>query len=119
MNIALWIVQGILAVLFGIAGLTKSTQPKEKLEKQLPWVKDFSLKTVRFIGLAEFLGAIGLILPQLTGVFPILTHMAAAGLAVTMILAAAMVHYPKKEYKATVFNTVLFLLSAFVAFGRM
>ena len=88
MNTILWIFQGLLAAMFTMAGITKSTQPKEKLEKQFPWVKDFSLNTVRFIGLSELLGAIGLIVPWLTGILPVLTPVAALGLCLIMVLAA-------------------------------
>ena len=49
MDIAVWIIQGILALMFLMAGIMKSTQPKDKLVKSLPWVNDFSSQTVRFI----------------------------------------------------------------------
>jgi uncharacterized membrane protein len=117
MNIALWIVQAVLAVMFGIAGAMKSTQPKAKLEPKLPWVEDYSAGTVRFIGIAELAGALGLILPAATGIVPILTPLAATGLAVIMVLAA-LAHVRRKEPSAIVFNAVLFLLAAFVAWGR-
>lgn len=69
MNIAVWIIQGILALMLLMAGIMKSTQPKDKLVKSLPWVNDFSLQTVRFIGISELLGAIGIVVPQLTGIY--------------------------------------------------
>jgi hypothetical protein len=95
----------------------KSTQPKEKLAPRLPWVEDFSVPTVRFIGVVEMLGAIGLILPAATGIAPILTPIAAAGLAVTMVLAAA-THIRRKEPSGVAFNAVLFALAVLVAWGR-
>ena len=113
MNTAIWIAQGILAVMFAMAGVMKSTQPIDKLVKsgRVP------VSTVRFIGLSELLGAVGLILPWVFGILPILTPIAAIGLAVIMVLAA--VHHLKhKESKAVVFNTVLFLLAIFVAYAR-
>ncbi|WP_436839119.1 DoxX family protein [Nonomuraea angiospora] len=64
MNVVLWIVQAVLAAMFGMAGVMKSTQPKDKLAPRLPWVEDFSAGTVRFIGIAEPAGALGLILPR-------------------------------------------------------
>jgi hypothetical protein len=73
MNVFLWIVQAVLAAMFVLAGIMKSTQPKEKLAPKLPWVQDFSAGTVRFIGVAELLGGLGLILPAATGIAPILT----------------------------------------------
>lgn len=117
MGIAVWIIQGILALMFLMAGIMKSTQPKDKLVNSLPWVNDFSLQTVRFIGISELLGAIGIVVPQLTGIFPILSPIAAVGLAAIMVLAAAH-HFPKKEYKEVAFNTTLFILAAVVAFYR-
>lgn len=117
MNATVWIIQGILAIMFAMAGIMKSTQPKGKLVKSLPWVNDFSLPTVRLIGISELLGAIGLVIPQLTGILPVLTPVAAIGLAVIMILAASH-HIRKAEYKAVIFNATLFILSAIVAYYR-
>jgi uncharacterized membrane protein YphA (DoxX/SURF4 family) len=117
MNIAVWIIQGILALMFLMAGIMKSTQPKEKLVKSLPWVNDFSLQTVRFIGISELLGAIGIIIPQLTGILPILSPIAAIGLVVIMVLASAH-HLPKKEFKEVGFNSILLVLAGIVAFYR-
>ncbi|MET0416768.1 MAG: DoxX family protein [Actinoplanes sp.] len=77
MNVVLWIVQIFLAVAFVLAGVMKSTQPKEKLQPNLPWVEDFSLGPVRLIGVAELLGGLGLILPATTGIAPVLTPIAA------------------------------------------
>jgi uncharacterized membrane protein YphA (DoxX/SURF4 family) len=118
MNTIVWIIQGILALIFAMAGIMKTTQPKDKLVKSLPWVNDYSLPTVRFIGVSELLGAIGIIVPQVTGIFPILSPVAAIGLAVIMILAASH-HIRKSEYKEVLINTTLFVLSAIVAYFRL
>lgn len=118
MNTTLWIVQGILAAMFTMAGIMKSTQPIDKLKKSgMNWVGQVPISTVRIIGLSELLGAIGLILPLAFGILPILTPVAAVGLAVIMFLAGVY-HLKHKENKAIVFNAVLFLLAAFVAYGR-
>ena len=118
MNTALWIVQGLLAAMFAFAGTMKFTQPREKLLKQFPWVNDVSIGTVRFIGLSELLGAIGLIVPWLTGILPVLTPVAAVGLCVIMVLATNIIHLKKKEYQGVAINIIVFLLAAFVAYGR-
>jgi uncharacterized membrane protein len=118
MNTALWIIQGLLAAMFAFAGTSKLTLSKEKLEKQFPWAKDFSLNTIRFIGLSELLGAIGLVVPWLTGIAPILTPIAALGICIIMVLASNIVHLKKGEYKEMALNIFLFLLAAFVAYGR-
>lgn len=116
-NIALWIAAGVLAAVFVSAGTLKLTQPKEKLAANLAWVEDFSARTVKFIGLMEVLGAIGLILPAALHIAPILTPLAATGLAITMVLAAV-VHARRKEPQLIVVNAVLFALAAFVAIMR-
>ncbi|MFC0452688.1 DoxX family protein [Rhodococcus jostii] len=117
MNVFLWILQAVLAAMFAAAGVLKSTQPKEKLAKSLPWVEDFSPGTVKFIGVAELLGAIGLILPAVTGIAPILTPIAATALAVVMVLAA-ITHARRKEPSAIAFNAVILIMAAVVAWGR-
>ena len=117
MKVFLWIVAAVLAAAFVLAGLMKATQPKDKLEPRLPWVEDFSAGTVRLIGVAELLGGLGLILPAATGIAPILTPIAATCLAVVMVLAA-ITHIRRKEPSGVAVNAVLFLLAAFVAWGR-
>ena len=117
MNIAIWIVQGILAAMFGMAGVMKSTQPIEKLAEKMPWVNDFSPGIVRLVGISELLGAIGLIVPWATGIQPILTPIAGAALGLVMVLAAAY-HLRKKEYPGIGINFVLGALSLAVAYFR-
>lgn len=85
--------------------------------KSLPWVADFSTGTVRLIGAVEVLGAIGLILPALTGIVPLLTPIAATGLALVMALAIV-VHARRKESSAIAFNAVLLIMAAVIAWGR-
>lgn len=117
MNTTFWIIQGILAAMFGMAGVMKSTQPIPKLVKSVTWSDRFPVTTVRFIGAIEFLAAIGLILPWALQILPILTPLAASGLALVMVLA--IFHHAKhKENQAIAFNLVLLALAAFVAYGR-
>ena len=118
MNTTLWIIQGILATMFTMSGLMKSPQPIDKLLKSgINWADRFPLSTVRFIGISQLLGAIGLILPMLLGFSPILTPLAAAGLALIMLLA--IFHHLKfKEYKAIITNVVIMIMAIFVAYGR-
>jgi uncharacterized membrane protein YphA (DoxX/SURF4 family) len=117
MNIAIWIMQGILAVAFAMAGFMKSTTPKSKLEEKMPWAKDYSAGTIKFIGLSEILGAVGLILPMLLNILPILTAISAVALALVMVLAA-FTHLKGKEYKEVGFNSVLAVLALVVAVAR-
>ncbi len=117
MNIALWIVQGLLALAFLMAGGMKVMQSKEKLAESMAWVNDFSANTVKLIGVLEILGAIGLIAPQATGILPILTPLAAVGLALVMI-GAAITHLRRGEMPMIGINAVLLILALFVAYGR-
>jgi len=117
MNIALWIVQILLAIAFGMAGLTNIIQPKEKLAARTPYVEGFAATTIKLIGTLEVLGAIGLIVPLLTVILPWLTPLAAAGLVLTMLGAMA-THVRRQEHQNLIVNLVLLLLAAFVAYGR-
>lgn len=117
MNIALWISAWIAALGFLAAGVMKATRPKAQLQTRMAWVQDFSATQVKAIGVLEILGAIGLIVPGLTGIAPVLVPIAATGLALLMIGAAG-VHVRRKEPQLIVVNLVLLLLMAFVAWGR-
>ena len=117
MNVFLWILQVLLAVVFAAAGAMKASQPRERLAEKLPWVADFSDGAVRLIGAVEILGALGLILPAATGIATALTPLAALGLAVAMVLAA-LVHARRKEFSAIPPSAVLAVLAALVAWGR-
>ena len=117
MNTALWIVQGLLSAMFVMAGVMKSTQPKEKLAK-MAWTARQTSGMIKFIGVSELLIGLGLILPQLTGILPILTPIAAIALCLIMVLAAVD-HYKSKEMKEIGFNVFVIALAAFVAYGRL
>jgi uncharacterized membrane protein YphA (DoxX/SURF4 family) len=117
MNIALWIVQGVLGLAFLMAGGMKLMKSREEIAQQMAWANDFSDGQVKTIGALELLGAIGVVLPGLVNILPILTPLAAVGLALTM-LGAARTHLRRGENQMIVINAVLFLLAAFVAYGR-
>ena len=117
MNIVLWIIQGLLALGFLLAGSMKTFQPIENLKKNMSWVATTPPAFVRFVGIAEILGAIGLILPALTHIQPWLTIAAAIGLVIAMI-GATILHISRKEYAGLAAPIVLLLLAAFVVLGR-
>ena len=117
MNIVLWIVQGLLAVLYAAAG-TMKTFNTAKAKGMLPWAKDRSDAFVRFVGTSELLGALGLILPLVTGILPWLTVLAATGLALLQLLAIFTEHLPKKEYNVIPVNVLLVALALFIVIGR-
>jgi len=117
LNISLWTVQALLAAMFGMAGISKATRPIAELAPQIPWTAEMSEGLVRFIGVSELAGAVGLLLPALTRVRPGLTPLAAAGLVTVMTLAAAF-HATRGELGGIVVNVVLGGLAAFIAWGR-
>jgi len=115
MNIALWVLQGLIAFVMTAAGGMKLSTPREKLTEKMPWVNDFSAGQVKLIGLAQVLGAIGLVAPWATGILPVLTPIAAVGLALIMGGAVA-THVRRKE---PVVPAVVFVpLCVVIALGR-
>ena len=116
MNYVLWIVQGLLALIFLFTGGTKLILPIEVLTEQSPLPGLF----VRFIGVAEVLGAIGLILPGLVRIWPVLTPLAGSGLVIIMIGATVLTLVGVVPVGAAMalIPLVVGLLSAFVAYGR-
>jgi uncharacterized membrane protein YphA (DoxX/SURF4 family) len=117
MNAIIWILQTLLALAFLAAGLTKISQPRQKLASTMGWVEDFSDPAVRTIGALEVLGALGLLLPALTGMATVLVPIAAVGLAVLMIGAAG-THRRRGELPMIGINAVLLLLAVVVAWAR-
>jgi DoxX-like family len=113
MTYALWIIQGLLALLFLVAGGMKLILPLEALTQQVPLPGWF----LRFIAVAELLGAIGLILPGLLGIRPGLTPLAAAGLVIIMIGATALT-LTTVDVASALMPLVVGLMAAFVAYGR-
>jgi uncharacterized membrane protein YphA (DoxX/SURF4 family) len=117
MKIVLWILQILLAAAFIAAGAMKLTQPLAMLATALPWTADVPGALVRFIGVTEILGALGLVLPAATRILPRLTPLAAAALAVDMVLAT-LFHLVRGEAMAVPPTLVLAALLVFVAWGR-
>jgi uncharacterized membrane protein YphA (DoxX/SURF4 family) len=117
LNIAIWIAQVGLALVFLAAGLAKLRQPREELAPRMGWVEDFSDGFVKFVGGVEVLGALGLILPAALGIVPVLTPIAATGLALAQT-AALVVHLRRKEPQVIPANLVLIAVAVFIAWGR-
>jgi hypothetical protein len=110
----LWIIQGLLALLFLFAGGAKLVLPVDALTKDTPMLSGAFL---RFVGVCEVLGAFGLILPGLLRIRPSLTPLAAAGLIVIMI-GATVVTLMTGEGATALFPMATGLLLAFVVYGR-
>jgi DoxX-like family len=119
-RISLWAAQVILAVLFGLAGVLKTTMaPAELPPMGIAWATDVPVALLRFIGAAELLGAIGVVLPALTRILPLLTPAAAVGFATIQVLAIGF-HAIRGETGATLpLNIALLALSLFVIWGRI
>ena len=115
MNVALWIAQGLLAAVFLFTGGMKLVIPIEEMMKQMPiplpgWF-------LRFAGVVEVLGAIGVILPWLLRIRPGLTPLAAAGLVIVMI-GAIVYTVASSDFLSALIPLVVGILAGFVAYGR-
>lgn len=117
MRIALWIVQSLLAFAFLAAGFMKASTPIAELATQMAWVEVFPAFAVRAIGVAEIAGGLGLILPAVTRIKPVLTPVAAAALAFLMVGGVG-THAFTDGITNGIPALVLGSLAAFVAWGR-
>jgi uncharacterized membrane protein len=117
-SIALWIVQGLLALVFAGSGVVKATRDRKRLfDDGIAWVEDFPAWAVKAIGVLELLAAVGLVLPAVTGIAPVLTPMAATGIALLMA-GAGVVHFRRGEFAFIGVVAVLLGAAVFVAWGR-
>lgn len=112
----LWVVQGLLALFYIYAGVTKLATPLDQLAKMMPWTGAHP-SLVPVTGIADLLGGLGILLPALTRIQPRLTVLAALGLIVLQVLAMAM-HASRGEVGVLPMNAVLIALAAFVMWGR-
>jgi uncharacterized membrane protein len=116
-NVMLWIAQVLVSVTFIAAGYVKFATPIPELAKLIPWTGQLPVAFVRFIGLVDFTGGIGILVPALTRIKPRLTVLAALGCTVLQILATIF-HLSRGEANVTPLNFVLLTLSVFVLWGR-
>ncbi|SEK59737.1 DoxX family protein [Nonomuraea pusilla] len=118
MSIVLWVFQGLLAVLFLAAGALKLTRPADALTGLMPWVEDFTRLQIGAIGVLEVCGALGLVLPGITGIATWLTPLASAGLAVLMA-GATVTHLMRGEAHLAWGNVLVLAAAAGVAWARL
>lgn len=116
MNIILWIIQCLLALLFIFSGSMKFVMSVEEMNRQSPVVLPGLF--IHFIGVCEVLGGLGLILPSLLRIKPILTPLAAAGLTIIMI-GATVITLMGPMKTGALLPLVTGLLCIFVAYGRL
>lgn len=117
MTVVLWVVQVVLAISFVGAGLLHATQGKRP-PRGMEWMSAVPASVLKTIGLLEVAGGVGLVLPEATGILPVLTPVAAAALALVMVFAAAFHLRRPGEASNVAFNVVLGLIAVFVALGR-
>jgi uncharacterized membrane protein YphA (DoxX/SURF4 family) len=118
LHIGLWVVQVLLAVAFGFSGFMKATLPMEQILEQMAWAENLPGWLIRFIGISEMAGAVGLVVPGATRIVPKLVGIAGAALAVVMVLAAGL-HVMRGEFGFIVVNLALGAMGVFVAWGRL
>ncbi len=117
-NIGLWVAQAALAAMFLMVGFMKLTSgPADLAAMGMLWAENAPVALIKFIGLAEVAGALGMILPAATRIMPDLTRLAALGLATIMVLASC-VHTFRGEFEVLPVNFVLFALAVLVIWGR-
>lgn len=115
--ISLWGTQILLLLFYAFTGYMKLTQPILDLAAMMGWPGMVPVAMVRFIGLAEFAGAVGMVLPMLTKIQPRLTILAALGLSVLQVFAMIW-HIIHGEFFVLPINLVLLALAVFVLWGR-
>lgn len=118
MNTILWVLQALIATIFLYSGINKSIYSEQKLvAKGQTGVDGLPFALIRFIGISEILGAIGMIAPLLFNILPILTTISTICLAIIMI-PAGIIHYKRHEPKNVLTNCILFLICGFIVYGR-
>jgi len=113
----LWIAQVLLAAVFIMAGVMKFFTPIVQLSIQIPWTSQVPELFVRFIGLVDLAGGLGVLLPALTRIAPRLTPLAALGATVLQVLAISF-HAYRGEFSVLPLNFVLLPLALFILWGR-
>ncbi len=116
MSTVLFVLQGLVALVVALTGGLKVLVPREKLATKMHWAKDWSDGRVKLLGLAEVLGAVGLVVPTATNILPVLTPVAALCVAVLM---AGAVHTHRRLGEGFVPAAVVLVLCLAIAAGRL
>lgn len=119
MNSTLWIVRGALAAVFLASGTVMLTLSRDRMIGKLgTWIEAVPTGAVRLLGALEVLAAIGLIVPLLVGIVPVLAAAAAGGVVIVMV-GAIVLHAREREYPKVVMNLALAAMAVFVAWGQL
>jgi uncharacterized membrane protein YphA (DoxX/SURF4 family) len=120
MNVVLWIIASLLAIVFLATGLMKIAQPKSKLAAapMTRWAEDFAPGAIKTMGALQVAAAIGLTLPAIVSIAPVLVPLAALGL-VLMMIGAAVVHLRRGEPQLIIPNLILIALATTIAWTRL
>lgn len=120
MNLTLWIIAGLLAGIFLVGGVGKLLMPKQRIAATPlgGWVEDFSAGSIKAIGALEVVAAVGLILPAVVDIAPVLVPLTAVGL-VLLMAGAAIIHLRRHEFKVIAANLTYLALAGFVTWGRL
>ncbi len=113
----LWAAQVAVCAIFFAAGYVKFTTPIAQLSQMMPWTGDEPERFVRFIGIVDMAGGLGVLLPSLTGILPRVTVYAALGCTILQVLAIGF-HASRGEFIALPLNAVLLPLVIFIFWGR-
>lgn len=116
-NIGIWVAQVLGAGLFIMSGMMKTMTPIPELSAMMPWAGEYSATFVRFIGVIDIAGGLGLLLPSLTRILPRLTVIAAAACVLLQILAIGF-HSMRGEFEVLPLNVVYIALALIVLWGR-
>jgi hypothetical protein len=117
MNIALWIIQSLLAAAFLALGTMKLLRTRAQLAAAFPWVQQFSDRPVKLIGVLEALVGLGLVLPAAVNIAPVLVPLAAVG-GLALAASGSAVHLRRSETAAAAINVIYIALLALVIWGR-
>jgi hypothetical protein len=117
LNVALWIVQGLLALTFVGTGIWKVATPIPELAEKMPWMGQVSPGFLYLTAALDMLVGLGIVLPSLTRITPRLASLGALG-GVALMIGAIVFHVQRGEAGSTPFNFLLAALAAFVAWGR-
>lgn len=118
MKALLWTLQITVAVILLVSGYTKVFLPHEQLADAAEWTGAYTEIFVRYIGVIDILGGLGLILPGLLNIYPRITGYTAMGIAILMV-AAMVLHIDRYEFGAIWINIFILIASVIIAYGRL